>query len=787
MHVFAFKKLPKAREVRNADLYDLSLASRNFCTNGPNLCRSWIPIPSVIPSPLKKGGHSVNAIFASHPFTHSCQARHQGANDFEYTESAAYMAFEVDELEVPMHRGAVAFSTSTPPIGEGAIELSPILSKVYSTRGAAARPFFQCVSKWLPFYGGRYVAIDYHTTSTTSMVFLTGVANHQEFCCHRRCHRRDTKSRQHAPQASPVDPISHIATIPIFRPTSHPLLEGPSHRLIADARASAARHKLNALGPPLPPCNRNQRRQWVRIFVDDLQMHPVLYAHWIATRPDDMLLDAADLLLRSRPGLGPPAPRSNLKKSHSQRYKIGSPFAVFKNPEQYTAFHALVFHYSVERRLPKCEYPPVGYWIAEDAATFRIDNPFFREQGLYDPRRRIGQRHDVHLLNPSILSLVIPEDISVVLHDLDSWKPFASIVRNFSNSRPMLWWMKRVVDDAVGSRRTARKEEPGQLVQVGWTTGSRNNSSFDAARNLLRPHEDTTEADKENAFATAYFWRRVQLLHPPEVGNSIAAFYREHNIPLLDPDWPATRRVHRPVSVPTDTEPITFQDAEFAPGCLVMTERDCQTQANAHDIVGNSDLSKNFLHLAELRIEAQKQQHGHELTIRPSPFRLSIPSFGNPCLGSLQAHYVLLEGYKARSKPKPHYYIPDSDFDDSDEEISRREPRNEQNPGRQAERRVRYAERDAFRAEPASTITENNVSNSSQVYRRAELRNNATLELDAIRARTDPGPPLGVVYDGRRDWTTVHIFLWGCLFGIVIVGAIFAAWVNGAHYAEWRD
>ncbi|KAH6874520.1 hypothetical protein BKA70DRAFT_1240500 [Coprinopsis sp. MPI-PUGE-AT-0042] len=118
---FAFKKLPKAREVRNADLYDLSLASRNFCTNGPNLCCSWIPIPSVIPSPLKKGGHSVNAIFASHPFTHSCQARHQGANDFEYTESAAYMAFEVDELEVPMHRGAVAFSTSTPPIGEAPI------------------------------------------------------------------------------------------------------------------------------------------------------------------------------------------------------------------------------------------------------------------------------------------------------------------------------------------------------------------------------------------------------------------------------------------------------------------------------------------------------------------------------------------------------------------------------------------------------------------------------------------------------------------------------------------
>ncbi|KAH6871084.1 hypothetical protein BKA70DRAFT_1131291 [Coprinopsis sp. MPI-PUGE-AT-0042] len=264
------------------------------------------------------------------------------------------------------------------------------------------------------------------------------------------------------------------------------------------------------------------------------------------------------------------------KKSHSQRYKIGSHFAVFKNPEQYAAFHALVFHYRVERRLPKFEYPPVGYWIAEDAATFRICDPFFRKQDLHDPRRHGGQRHDVHLLNTTMLSLVIPEDLNVVLYDLDSRKPFASIIRNFSNSQPMLRWMKSVVDEAVGSRRTARKEDPGQLVQVGWTTGARNNPSFDAARNLLRPGEDTTEADKENAFATAYFWRRVQLLHPPEVGDSIAGFYKEHNIPRLDPDWPATRRVHGPVSVPTDTEPITFQDAEFAPGCLVMTERYCR-------------------------------------------------------------------------------------------------------------------------------------------------------------------------------------------------------------------
>ncbi|KAH6876953.1 hypothetical protein BKA70DRAFT_1127823 [Coprinopsis sp. MPI-PUGE-AT-0042] len=263
-------------------------------------------------------------------------------------------------------------------------------------------------------------------------------------------------------------------------------------------------------------------------------------------------------------------------KSHSKRQKIGSHFAVFKTPEQYAAFHALVFHYSVERRCPKFEYPPAGYWIAEDAATFRVCDPFFRTQPLHDARRHGGKRHEVHLLNASMLSLIIPEDLNIVLYDIETHKPFASIIRNFSNSQPMLQWMKRVVDEAVASRRTARKEDPGQLVQISWTTGARNNPSFDAARNLLRPGEDTTEADKENAFATAYFWHRVQLLHHPEVGNSITAFYREHNIPRLDPDWPNTRRVHGPVSVPTDVEPITFQDAEFAPGCVVMTERYCR-------------------------------------------------------------------------------------------------------------------------------------------------------------------------------------------------------------------
>ncbi|KAH6891727.1 hypothetical protein BKA70DRAFT_1233945 [Coprinopsis sp. MPI-PUGE-AT-0042] len=78
------------------------------------------------------------------------------------------------------------------------------------------------------------------------------------------------------------------------------------------------------------------------------------------------------------------------------------------------------------------------------------------------------------------------------------------------------------------------------------------------------------------------------------------------------------------------------------------------------------------------------------------------------------------------------YHIPDSDFDDSDEQTGGRPNEN-------------------IAASKASTVT-------------AETN-------DGIRARNDYyGSPLGIVYDGRQDWTTLHIFLWGCGGTTLVVG-----------------
>ncbi|KAH6896332.1 hypothetical protein BKA70DRAFT_1072892, partial [Coprinopsis sp. MPI-PUGE-AT-0042] len=76
------------------------------------------------------------------------------------------------------------------------------------------------------------------------------------------------------------------------------------------------------------------------------------------------------------------------------------------------------------------------------------------------------------------LSLVIPEDLNVVLIDNETDDIVLSVVRNFSNSPAMLSWVKGVVTEA--------REDSGQLIQIGWTAGARNKPIFGYARNLLR-------------------------------------------------------------------------------------------------------------------------------------------------------------------------------------------------------------------------------------------------------------------------------------------------------------
>ncbi|KAH6893796.1 hypothetical protein BKA70DRAFT_1118610 [Coprinopsis sp. MPI-PUGE-AT-0042] len=392
--------------------------------------------------------------------------------------------------------------------------------------------------------------------------------------------------------------------LPYERPTTHPLLSTTSHRASSSALQAAIVHQANAVCPR-QPTTKKEKATWTSRLVAELKAYPSVYAPLIATGTDEVdekLRQVLDEFFLVSPHSPPPVPRWNYvswlidaigNKDHgfhgilpaateerqvnllyyrALRKKFKSEWLLFKTIEAYKNFHSLVFHHRIKRRPPGGETPQVGKFVAEWPGVAKTARKLFAKMPLADRRRLKGRKPKVGELAEGDLSLVIPEDLNVVLIDDETDDIVLSVVRNFSNSPAMLSWVKGVVTEAVASRRSVRREDSGQLVQIGWTAGARNKPIFGYARNLLRKVADICRVDQQNATASAYMWRRVQLMHPPVVGEDISEFYREHNVPMLDDKWPASARTRGPVTYPASAQPITIQEAEFGPGCVIISE-----------------------------------------------------------------------------------------------------------------------------------------------------------------------------------------------------------------------
>ncbi|KAH6908719.1 hypothetical protein BKA70DRAFT_1426611 [Coprinopsis sp. MPI-PUGE-AT-0042] len=392
--------------------------------------------------------------------------------------------------------------------------------------------------------------------------------------------------------------------VPYERPTTHPLLTTTSHRATASALQAAAVHQANAVHPR-EATTWKEKAAWMSRLVAELKAYPSAYAPLVAAgteEVDEKLREALDSFFLVSPHSPPPVPRWNYvswlidaicNKDHkfagilpaaykerqqnllyyrALRKKVMSEWLLFKTVEAYKNFHSLVFHYRIKRRLPGGESPQVGKWVAEWPGVAKAARKLFAKMPLADRRRLKGRKPEVGELDDGGLSWIIPEDLNVVLIDDETDDVVLSVVRNFSNSPAMLSWVKGVVSEAVASRRSVRREDSGQLVQIGWSGRARNKPIFSYARNLLRKVADICKVVQQNAIASAYMWRRVQLMHPPVVGADISEFFHSHNIPMLDDQWPESARTHGPVMYPASAEPITIQEAEFGPGCVIMSE-----------------------------------------------------------------------------------------------------------------------------------------------------------------------------------------------------------------------
>ncbi|KAH6905607.1 hypothetical protein BKA70DRAFT_1430466 [Coprinopsis sp. MPI-PUGE-AT-0042] len=453
--------------------------------------------------------------------------------------------------------------------------------------------------------------------------------------------------------------------VPYERPTTHPLLSTTSHRASSSALQAAIVYQANAVCPH-QPTTKKEKAKWTSRLVAELEAYPSVLDGFFLVSPHSLppvpcwnyvswLINAIGNKDHGFHGILPAATKEcqvNLLYYRTLWKKFKSKWLLFKTIKAYKNFHSLVFHHHIKRRPPGGKTPQVGRFVAEWPGVAKAARKLFAKMPLADHQRLKGRKLKVGELAEGDLSLVIPEDLNVVLIDEETKDVVLSVVQNFSNSPAMLSWVKGVVMQAVASRRSVRvchlsvfylnhfqpkqREDSGQLVQIGWTARARNKPIFSYARNLLCKVADICRVDQQNATASAYMWQRVQLMHPPVVGENISKFYCEHNIPMLDDKWPVSAHTHGPVTYPASAQPIMIQEAEFGPGCVIISEnytRVVHQELQPHDwgvfwttLYQGSNPCSNHFYLASYSVSVRSAEDT-SVAWRPSNYHTS--SMGN--------------------------------------------------------------------------------------------------------------------------------------------------------------
>jgi len=173
-----------------------------------------------------------------------------------------------------------------------------------------------------------------------------------------------------------------------------------------------------------------------------------------------------------------------------------------------------------------------------------------------DPRL---PRYPLCFLDSCNLQIDLDGSQSAIFQDPENGEIVGMVMRNFlpSSYESILHWVDSVVVQGADLRRSIRLEDPGKLVQIGYSGGSRSKPSFDWARNLLSKKHSKKEVESFNYTCSsvfALFWNMSRkILHPDIIGD-IESFL-ESGVPRMDME----AKGERGSSIYT----ITYKEEEF--------------------------------------------------------------------------------------------------------------------------------------------------------------------------------------------------------------------------------
>ncbi|KAI0755594.1 hypothetical protein C8Q74DRAFT_1169340, partial [Fomes fomentarius] len=241
-------------------------------------------------------------------------------------------------------------------------------------------------------------------------------------------------------------------------------------------------------------------------------------------------------------------------------------------------------------------YPPKSAHISEDpdVAAKWYDHIYKKKQA--DSRKK---RWPIHELDPTKLQQTIPADESCKIVDANTGELLAVEVVSGDNTVGFIDWAIEAVKDGLRGRRSVRLEDPGTLVQTGYTAGSRSKPSFDWVRNLLWKRELTPEflatADHHTSCLFAIFWNICRNHLPAEVIEPWVAYNAEHMLPRMDGGLRSDRDTGD-VTIELGDDSVTFRNMELAPACGLLGQnysRGVHSEKQPHPFAVQWLLSRN--------------------------------------------------------------------------------------------------------------------------------------------------------------------------------------------------
>ena len=281
--------------------------------------------------------------------------------------------------------------------------------------------------------------------------------------------------------------------------------------------------------------------------------------------------------------------RKALKKTERHEVRgLAHNMFIYKSPARYAILIGFA-HLGVDRFA--VEYPPKNHWVASTHELFEVWESYLENYEQPDPRL---PRHPLMKLDPNQLQMSIPSELSCCLYDKKTNELVFIVIRKFANHRAILDWAMQIVHRAAITRKSirvrgrlavhsailtgwvyAQLEDPGSLLQVMYSAGSRRAPSFGMVRNITASltEEEMSEANRSIASLFSYVWLRAKGLFPPEIIADFVQFYDRYNIPRFDPDWPDSATATGSVELPCALGPVSFDDVERSPGLGVLHDR----------------------------------------------------------------------------------------------------------------------------------------------------------------------------------------------------------------------